>query len=156
MPLWRYFWMCPEALGTWGDLWQQAMAFLWQWEPQRCQETKPCSPPSKRPAQRGWRSFINTRFLEHSSGWMLNFRSDLTEISIFRERRYWTNYNRWLFSYPISPITRLWFHPSFFKPPYWGLRHKIIFAMCESNMAQFSFLVLLILIFITLIILIFI
>lgn len=57
---------------------------------------------------------------------------------------------------PLSPITRLWFHPSFFKPPYWGLRHKIIFAMCESNMAQFLFLVLLILIFITLIILIFI
>lgn len=35
--------------------------------------------------------------LTEKSGWMLNFRSDLTEISICRERRYSTNYNRCVF-----------------------------------------------------------
>lgn len=47
MTLWRYIWMCPAALGTEGDLWQQATAFLWQGEPQRCWETKPLSPSSR-------------------------------------------------------------------------------------------------------------
>lgn len=143
--------MCPAG-GTKSDLWQQAMAFLWQGEPQRCQETKlslhqgtcrqrvekfsntPCAAQCEWPSVpikcicRGHRMFLLRRWVrkpwekcccccwdcwiqsvQHrlavdsdsprkKSGWMLNFRSDLTEISIFKERRYCTNYNRCVFS----------------------------------------------------------
>lgn len=35
-----------------------------------------------------------------------------------------TSHNRYVYSYPSNPVTRLWFHLCFFKPHYWGLRHK--------------------------------
>lgn len=142
--------MCPAALGAEGDLWQQAMAFLWQWEPQvtgdkalslhqgggksslsNTPSTCHCEwlPVPTECLCRGHRMFLLRRWvrkpweagkccwcwdcwmqqpvqhrlaedsdsLTEKSGWMLNFRSDLTEISICRERRYSTNYNRCVF-----------------------------------------------------------
>lgn len=61
---------------------------------------------------------------KEKSGWMLNLRSDFTGISIFRESRFYTSHNRYVYSYPSNPITRLRFHLCLFKPHYWGLRHK--------------------------------
>lgn len=86
------------------------------------------------------------------------------EIWINAEFQEWLDWDQHLqgkeMLYKLQQIcvffVRLWFHPSFFKPHYWRLRHEFIFAMCKSNLAQFSYLVLLILLFITLIILIFI